>query len=353
MRKLTPFALAAAAVALLPAPALAGGSHHGGMVTHMPPAGGTSVHRWGHRMNGRWYAGWYAPGGWTSYRRPAYGYVLPRYWIQPTYYIGNYWSYGLPAPAYGYGWSRYYDDAVLTDRYGRVIDSRQGMAWDRYDGGYDGDYPYEEDGAYYRERRDSGLGGAAIGAVAGGIAGNLIAGKGHRTEGTLIGAGVGAIAGYAVDKAEDAPARDRWKDRDRPHRDDGVTYNNEYDGQWSGTWKMDDGRTYSGTFDGTYRGTAPDPAPELVRGPPPGYGHPHWMDGADGAAMPPMPGTPAYPYAPAGYIANGFYYPAPTVTTVIVEPGTTTTTTYVEERVVTRKPARHKWKPRTKSCTCN
>jgi hypothetical protein len=70
-------------------------------------------------------AGWRAPGGWNGYRRPVYGYVLPRYWVSPTYYIANYGTYGLPAPAYGYGWSRYYDDAVMTDRYGRVYDSRE------------------------------------------------------------------------------------------------------------------------------------------------------------------------------------------------------------------------------------
>lgn len=52
-------------------------------------------------------------------------------------------------------------------------------------------------------RRDNGVGGAAIGAVVGGVAGNRIAGRGSRTEGTLIGAGVGALAGLAIDRAED------------------------------------------------------------------------------------------------------------------------------------------------------
>ena len=87
--------------------------------THMPRPGGwngqwNGGHRWGSRYNGRWYAGWRAPGGWNGYQRPVYGYVLPRYWVSPNYYIANYGAYGLPAPAYGYGWSRYYDDAVMT-----------------------------------------------------------------------------------------------------------------------------------------------------------------------------------------------------------------------------------------------
>lgn len=52
-------------------------------------------------------------------------------------------------------------------------------------------------------KRDNGLGGALIGGLVGGVAGNRIAGKRHRTGGTLIGAGAGALAGMAIDKAED------------------------------------------------------------------------------------------------------------------------------------------------------
>ncbi|MEJ2457828.1 MAG: glycine zipper 2TM domain-containing protein [Novosphingobium sp.] len=52
--------------------------------------------------------------------------------------------------------------------------------------------------------RDSGVGGAVIGGLVGGVAGNRIAGKHHRTVGTLAGAAVGAAAGAVIDKAEDA-----------------------------------------------------------------------------------------------------------------------------------------------------
>ena len=38
-------------------------------------------------------------------------------------------DFGLSAPAPGYAWSRYYDDAVLVDRDGRVRDSVGGIAW--------------------------------------------------------------------------------------------------------------------------------------------------------------------------------------------------------------------------------
>jgi len=50
---------------------------------------------------------------------------------------------------------------------------------------------------------DNGLGGAAIGGIAGGLLGNRIAGRGNRTVGTIAGAAVGAVAGMAIDKGED------------------------------------------------------------------------------------------------------------------------------------------------------
>jgi Ni/Co efflux regulator RcnB len=299
------------------APTVAAGKT--GVHASRPATQGNVSHRWGPRHDGRWYAGWRAPGGWTAYRRPIRGFILPRYWISPSYYIANYPAYGLPAPTYGYGWSRYYDDAVMTDRYGRVYDYRGGIDWDRYEGGYG---PGNDDP---RDQRDSGLGGAAIGAVVGGVAGNRIAGRGNRTEGTLIGAGVGAVAGMAIDKAEDdrrhAPPRRPGASYDYGYgyADDAVTSANEYEGRWTGTWTTDDGRTVSGTYDGRFEGD--------VRGAGVDYPPPHW----NGTA--PMGG--------GGYVAGGYYYPAPVVTTVTVQPAvtTTTTTTYVTEQVRYRKAA--------------
>lgn len=306
--------------------------------THMPRPGGhwNGGHRWGPRQHGRWFAGWRAPGGWAAYQRPIYGYVLPRYWISPSYYIANYGVYGLPAPAYGYGWSRYYDDAVMTDRYGRVYDHRRDIDWSRHEGGYGpGDDDY--DGA----RRDDGVGGAAIGAVVGGIAGNRIAGRGNRTAGTLIGAGVGAVAGMAIDKAEDRPRHAPPPHRPGPgydygYADDSVTTQNDYEGRWTGTWTTDDGRKVSGTYEGRFEGE--------VRGagvdydPPPYAGSPHWSTGP----------APVVSQG-GGYIAGGYYYPAPIVTTVTVHPAvtTTTTTSYVTETV--RKPVRRR---AARGCRC-
>lgn len=53
----------------------------------------------------------------------------------------------------------------------------------------------------YRDQRcDSGTGGTIIGAVAGGLAGHEIAGRGDRAVGTIIGGAIGAIAGRAIDR---------------------------------------------------------------------------------------------------------------------------------------------------------
>lgn len=316
-----------AAVGTIPAAA----QPRGGM--HAPRGGAwNGAHRWGPRQDGRWYAGWRAPGGWNAYRRPVVGYVLPRYWISPSYYIGNYGAYGLPSPAYGYGWSRYYDDAVMTDRTGRVYDYRSGIDWDRYDGGYAPD-GYAYDGG---PRRDNGVGGAAIGAVVGGVAGNRIAGRGNRTAGTLIGAGAGAVAGMAIDKAEDrgrlAPSVSY---DDRYGYDDSVTSHNEYgdnayEGRWTGTWTTDDGRQTSGTYEGRFEGD--------VRGAGVDYPAPPYATDTHWGGMPVPQG---------GYVSGGYYYPAPVVTTVTVAPAvtTTTTTTYVTEY---RRPVRRS----VRSCRC-
>ena len=93
-------------------------------------------HHWGGSIGGHWQGGSNAPGGWNAYRRPSRGWVLPRYWIAPSFYINDYGTYGLSAPPRGYTWSRYYDDAVLMDQRGRVLDSVNGIDWDSYDDGY-------------------------------------------------------------------------------------------------------------------------------------------------------------------------------------------------------------------------
>ena len=61
---------------------------------------------------------------------------------------------------------------------------------------------------HYQERADyaprnchsNGTTGLIVGGVAGGVAGNRIAGEDHRTVGTLVGAGAGGLLGRAIDR---------------------------------------------------------------------------------------------------------------------------------------------------------
>ena len=79
-----------------------------------------------------------------------------------------------------------------------------------YDNGYNNPYRGQRYRNYYREC-DKGRGGTAIGAVAGGLAGHEIAGRGgDRTVGAVLGAVVGGVAGNVIDRADD-PCRRRYR----------------------------------------------------------------------------------------------------------------------------------------------
>ena len=85
--------------------------------------------RWGYHRDGRWDAGHRAPGGWNAYRRLGRGHRLPQYWLNDSFGLSDYLSWGLSAPPRGYHWSRYYDDAVLVDYQGNIWDSVDGIGW--------------------------------------------------------------------------------------------------------------------------------------------------------------------------------------------------------------------------------
>jgi len=93
-------------------------------------------------------------------------------------------------------------------RYNRGYDGRYGRSYNRYD--RDDRYDRRRDRRYDRRRRscDKGTGGTIIGAIAGGLIGNEVAGRGDKATGTIIGAAVGALGGRAIDKADD-PCRRR------------------------------------------------------------------------------------------------------------------------------------------------
>lgn len=339
------------------------GVHGGAMIRppqhHVRPSPGWNGNRpnWGGRWNGRWRGGWNAPGGWNAYRQPVRGFVLPSYWTAPQFTVGNYASYGLSQPPYGYQWSRYYDDAVLADASGRVWDTARGVDWNDYDEGYadgyeDGsaqggyeqayaDAGYAEDGYRYDERgqRESGVGGALIGGAVGAVAGSAIAGRGNRLGGALIGGGVGALAGQAIDKAEDR--------RRLPPPGYGAGYPPPPPG-------------HHGGYQHGYHGGAP----QVVYAPPREHVQPLHVETSPGWSTWRSDGVTVATSTGAAHVGGGYYHPGATTTVVTVAgaPVTTTTVTqYVEEveyrapakRVV--RPAKKKWRAVTKKapvCVC-
>jgi Glycine zipper 2TM domain len=84
--------------------------------------------------------------------------------------------------------SGYYNDYPVQYDNNRNYDDRTyGNRNNNYDQGY---------------RCNKGKTGLIIGAIAGGLLGNQIVGRrGDKTAGTIIGAGVGALAGRAVDRS--------------------------------------------------------------------------------------------------------------------------------------------------------
>jgi hypothetical protein len=93
-------------------------------MNHMgPPPGG-----WHGAPPPRWNGG-------GSYRRPVRGWKVPGRFRDRSFFVSDWrgWGFGEPGP--GMGWIRYYDDALLVDAGGRVVDCRYGVNWD---GGYQG-----------------------------------------------------------------------------------------------------------------------------------------------------------------------------------------------------------------------
>lgn len=93
--------------------------------------------------------------------------------------------------------------------YRREDGRRGGWYRDGYDrGGYYGNHGYAYRGGYGGRGRDygdryrchSGRTGTIVGAIAGGLIGNGVAGRGDRTLGTVLGAGGGALVGRSIDR---------------------------------------------------------------------------------------------------------------------------------------------------------
>ena len=166
---------------------------------------------WGRRIDDRWHGGVRAPGGYAAYRRPFRGYVLPSYWHNPGFFVTDYRAYSLRAPQQGYRWSRYYDDAVLTDDRGYVYDTEYNVDWDRENAARYQEVPYDRSVLTYD---DSVYGG-----------GERIYTTSR--DGTYDGTWDGAYV--------DAEGR-------------------VYQGQWNGTYIDENGQAYRGRYTGTVEG---------------------------------------------------------------------------------------------------
>ena len=94
---------------------------------------------------------------------------------------------------------RYYDRGAYHNGYdGAGYNNGESRGYQERS--YRDDYRYSDRG--YRARRCSdGAGGTVIGAIAGGLLGNTVAGRGDHLFGTVLGAGAGALAGRAIDRS--------------------------------------------------------------------------------------------------------------------------------------------------------
>jgi len=66
----------------------------------------------------------------------------------------------------------------------------------------DKDVIYRDRNGRYYCKKDDGTTGTIVGAIGGGVLGNVIAPGGSKTLGTILGAGVGALAGRAIDRGD-------------------------------------------------------------------------------------------------------------------------------------------------------
>jgi Ni/Co efflux regulator RcnB len=178
MRKLS-LSILAASIALLPAAAIAQGARPGPGHGPRPPAG----HSWrgggmvgmpahGPNVQVRHYGGGQMRhgGGNFRYQRMNRGFVINPFWFGSQFHINNWQMYGFSNPGADQRWVRYYDDAYLIDRGGRVVDTRYGMDWDRYGEDWDmddgvpayrgrGDHARGDDDGDWEERHDDRGGG--------------------------------------------------------------------------------------------------------------------------------------------------------------------------------------------------
>lgn len=110
-----------------------------------------------------------------------------------------------PASAQRYN-GGYYGDRYDAQYQGQSRDYRNDRGYNRDDRANYRDTNDRNDRRYYNNRRSNrcdNTGGTVIGAIAGGLLGHTVAGRGDRLLGTVLGAGAGALAGRAIDRSDD------------------------------------------------------------------------------------------------------------------------------------------------------
>lgn len=145
---------------------------------------------WHDHGRGGYRGGYYGRPGY--YVRPgyAYGYGRPyAYGYGRPYYVRPY--YGYAAPYYAPPPPVYYTPPVVVAP-APVYGGYGGVAYPAYGGGYPQGYAY---------RCGSSGGGAVLGAIAGGLIGNAAGNHYNRGATTVVGAGVGAVTGDAIERS--------------------------------------------------------------------------------------------------------------------------------------------------------
>ncbi|MBR0552234.1 RcnB family protein [Stakelama marina] len=289
-----------------------------------------------------------------EYRPPVRGWVLPEYWTAPRFRIADYAAWNLPEPTAGQQWVRYFDDAVLIDRYGRV---------DRTAGRVDWEHPVA-----VAEHRKQGAAVAATqetppapiartplppssapaqdlpGSVAEApsppsalppppvaaraeVAENASSGRVDTVAGMEPGGGAGAAAGAAIDRAESA-------DRGPPPQPGaGYPPPPQYADSGAQPRPMPPRPMTPRRWEPP---VAPETAPDYGEPPvAPEHGEPpvapeRGYAGRGGYPFPPPPApqvtcsggcsSVVTTYSGGGYIANGYYYPPAVTTTITVNP---------------------------------
>jgi len=106
----------------------------------------------------------------------------------------------IPAAAEAQSRNGYYDSRYQQgQRYNQRDVRRYGNQ--RYDRRYANQrYQNQRYGNHYGQRCSNGTTGSIIGAIAGGLLGREVAGRGDRTIGTIIGGAAGALVGREIDR---------------------------------------------------------------------------------------------------------------------------------------------------------